>query len=359
MVVRLWYNHFYTRTLTEGTFRRNMPAKPRVFLIDAAESPLCTDTAIEAEVLRDHAELIFVQTTDSETFPPEVVTAEALIVSHFPRISERLLATLPNCRMVVRNGVGYDNVDTEAARRHGIAVCNVPDYGTEEVADFAILQTLALQRNLCPSIQDVRQGNWNWRIAEPGRRLRGQRFGLIGCGRIGTATALRAKALNFMVQFYDPYITAGYEKALGVGRVASLEELLERSDTVSLHCPLNALTRGMIGARELRLMRRGAFLVNTARGALIQEAALIDALRSGHLGGAALDVLEDEPRCAPELLAFANCLVTPHVAFYSADAVDEMRGNAARNVARCLQGADPVNIVNQVLPGQARLTTVS
>ena len=239
--------------------------------------------------------------------------------------------------------------------RLGIPVCNVPDYGTEEVADYAILLTLALQRNFYPAVNDVRKNNWSWRIAEPGRRLRGQKFGIVGCGRIGTATALRAKALGFAVQFYDPYITAGFEKAIGVARCSTLEELLQSSNVVSLHCPLNGSTRGLIGHSELRSMMPGAFLVNTARGPLVQETALIEALRAGRLGGAALDVLENEPLCSPELFTFPNCLITPHIAFYSADAVMEMRGNAARNVLRRLQGFDPINIVNHVVPSQAEI----
>ncbi|MEO8130417.1 MAG: C-terminal binding protein [Bryobacteraceae bacterium] len=331
-----------------------MPPKPRVYLIDAVESPLCTEVELEKSILGDHAELIFLQTGDSEEFPQELYSADALVVTHFPQISERVLQSFQNLQIIVRNGVGYDNVDTVAARRLGIPVCNVPDYGTEEVADFAILLTLALQRNLSPALNDVRKGNWSWRSAEPGRRLRGQKFGIVGCGRIGTATALRAKALGFAVQFYDPYITAGYEKAIGAGRCASLEELLGSSDVVSLHCPLNGSTRGLIGHPELRSMRQGAFLVNTARGPLVQETALIELLRTGHLGGAALDVLENEPACSPELFHFSNCLITPHIAFYSADAVLEMRGSAMRNVLRRLQGFDPINVVNQVVVSQTQ-----
>lgn len=138
-----------------------------------------------------------------------------------------------------------------------------------------------------------------------------------------------------------------------MARCASLEELLQTSDVVSLHCPLSDATRGMIGPPELRSMKPGAFLVNTARGPLVQEASLVEVLRTGHLGGAALDVLENELLCSAELFTFSNCLLTPHVAFYSADAVLEMRGNAARNVVRCLQGFDPINIVNHVVPGRS------
>ncbi|MEO8125840.1 MAG: NAD(P)-dependent oxidoreductase, partial [Bryobacteraceae bacterium] len=186
--------------------------------------------------------------------------------------------------------------------------------------------------------------------AEPGRRLRGQRFGIIGCGRIGTAAALRAKALGFSVQFYDPYVSNGYEKAIGVARCATLDELLQTSDVVSLHCPLTTETRALIGLSQLRRMKPGAFLVNTARGPMIPEPELIEVLRTGHLGGVALDVLDKEPACSPELFSFPNCLVTPHLAFYSADSVAEMRASAARNVLRHLQGEGATNIVNGVAP---------
>ncbi len=329
-----------------------MTAKPRVYLIDSEESPISRDAALEMEILGDTAELIFLLSTDPHALPSEVFDADALIVSRFPQLSQSLLESFKKVQMIVRNGVGYDNIDADAAYRLGIPVCNVPDYGTEEVADFAILLTLALQRRLHQALADVRAGNWSWRAAEPGRRLRGQRFGIIGCGRIGTAAALRAKALGFSVQFYDPYVSNGYEKAIGVARCSSLDELLRTSDVVSLHCPLTSQTRGMIGRAQLESMKPGAFLVNTARGSMIPEAELIEVLRTGHLGGVALDVLDNEPARSPELFTFPNCLVTPHVAFYSADSVAEMRTSAARNVLRHLQGFGAINIVNDVAPNR-------
>ena len=331
-----------------------MPGKPRVYLIDSEVSPISRDAALEMEILGDAAELTFLLSTDPHSLRGDVFDADALIVSRFPQLSQGLLESFNNVQMIVRNGVGYDNIDADAAQRLGIPVCNVPDYGTEEVADFAILLTLALQRKLQQALADVREGNWSWRSAEPGRRLRGQRFGIIGCGRIGTATALRAKALGFSVQFYDPYVSNGYEKAIGVARCASLEELLQTSDVVSLHCPLNTETRAILGRVQLQSMKPGAFLVNTARGPMIPEAELIEVLRTGHLGGVALDVLDNEPICSPELFTFPNCLITPHLAFYSADSVAEMRASAARNVLQQLQGCGPINIVNGVIPHQQK-----
>ncbi len=325
-----------------------MARKPRVYLLDAIDSPLCAEAGLESGILGGQADLVLVQMAHEDQIPPDVSDADALIVSHFPQVSSGMLRSFKNLRMIVRNGVGFDNIDVDAARELGIPVCNVPDYGTEEVADQAILLTLALERNLYRALNEVRGGVWTWRVAEPGRRVRGQRFGIIGCGRIGTATALRAKAFGFRVQFYDPYLSSGYEKAIGVERCSALADLLRSSDVVSLHCPLNSSTRGMLGLAELELMKPGAFLVNTARGPLIPEADLLQVLRSGLLGGVALDVLDREPACSPELFTFANCLITPHIAFYSAQAVEEMRGNAARNVLQCLSGKNPINVVNGV-----------
>ena len=329
-----------------------MPKKPLVYLIDSEVSPISRNAALEKEILGDEAELVFFLAQDPHSLPSDVFDADALIVSRFPQISQRLLESFKKVQMIVRNGVGYDNVDADAAYRLGIPICNVPDYGTEEVADFAILLTLALQRKLQSALADVRGGKWSWRAAEPVRRLRGQLFGIVGCGRIGTATALRAKALGFSVQFYDPYVSNGYEKAIGVARCASLDELLRSSDVVSLHCPLTSETRGLIGLEALRSMKPGAFLVNTARGPMISEAELIEVLRAGHLSGVALDVLDNEPHCSPELFTFPNCLITPHLAFYSEDSVTEMRASAARNVLRQLQGFGPINIVNGVVPNR-------
>jgi phosphoglycerate dehydrogenase-like enzyme len=322
----------------------------RVYLIDAEVFPLCEDVHIEAEVLKGVAEVVLVRTADESVLPDLVWDADAIILSHFPQLSSSALRRFQKLRMVVRNGVGFDNVDIVAARELGIAVCNVPDYGTEEVADHTLALTLALQRNVFPALEDVRKGVWQWRIAEPTRRLRGQRFGIVGAGRIGTATALRAKAFGFAVQFFDPYVPSGYEKAIGVDRCRRLNDLLSTSDVVSLHCPLSEETRGMIGRAALDQMKRGSFLINTARGPVVREKDLVAALRSGHLGGAALDVVEHEPVFDKELLQFSNCLLTPHIAFYSQQAIVDLRTSAARNIADTLRGDRPVNVVNHVRP---------
>jgi C-terminal binding protein len=325
-----------------------MRSKPLVCVVDSADSPISIDVTLEQGVLGEAAEVIPVPQDGDADPTAEMREAEGIIVGHFPHFSRRSMERFDRARVIVRIGVGYDNVDIEAAAERGIPICNVPDYGTEEVADHAILFTLALIRKLQPALRNVREGGWAWQAAAPCRRLRGQTFGVVGCGRIGTAAALRAKAMGFTVQFYDPYVPSGYHKAIGVPRVPTLRALLETSDVVSLHTPLTAETRGMIGDAEFALMKTGAVIVNTARGPVIEERALLEALGSGHIAGAGLDLVENEPVFNRELLNHPNCLITPHMAFYSVEGLKEMRETAAGIILRVLNGEAPINVVNGV-----------
>jgi phosphoglycerate dehydrogenase-like enzyme len=301
---------------------------------------------IESEILSADARIEPLLIAGRDAYPDEVFEADVVILTPYPLLSAQTLGRFKKLRTVVRMGVGFDNVDIEAARGLGIPVCNVPDYGTEEVADQALLLALALERKLNPAMNAVRAGTWSWRPAAPVRRLRGQRFGIVGCGRIGTAAALRAKAFGFTVQFYDPYVSSGYEKAIGAERCQSLGQLLGTSDIVSLHCPLNHATHGLIGVEQMQQMKSGAFLVNTARGPLIPEQDLLTVLRTGHLGGVALDVIEREPEHSPELLTFPNVLLTPHISFYSEESLIDLRAGAARVALRAVRGEPLVNVVN-------------
>jgi len=254
--------------------------------------------------------------------------------------------------------VGYDNIDIAAARECGIPVVNVPDYGTEEVADSALGMALTLTRGTHFLNSRLRRGigAWNVEQAAPIHRLRGRVFGIIGCGRIGSAAALRAKAFGFDVVFYDPFVPDGVDKALGVRRAETLGELLAQSYVVSLHCPLTPVTRGFIGAREMAQMPRGSFLVNTARGGIVDTAAVVEALASGHLAGAGIDVLEQEPPPAdspvvrawrdPNHPAHDRLLLNPHTAFYCEEGCIEFRTKAAREVLRALRGEPLRNVVN-------------
>jgi C-terminal binding protein len=303
---------------------------------------------VERGVLDGAAEVRTLPLDFNGQIPPEALAADAIILWHGPLVDAAVIAQLGRCRVIVRNGVGYDTVDTKAAAARSIAVCNVPDYGTEEVADHAIALTLALCRQIFPLDAEAKQLGWkiSLPIANKMRRLRTLTFGVVGLGAIGTAAALRAKALGFRVVFYDPYLPRGTRKALGIERAASLDELLTASDVVSVHCPLTDETRGMIGAREIALMKPASYLVNTARGDIVQKAPLFAALREGRLGGAGLDVVEHEPLRTPEEAATPNLIVTCHAAFCSPEGMIEMRTTSAQ-IARAAVRGEPVwNRVN-------------
>jgi C-terminal binding protein len=307
------------------------------------------ETSIESAVLGDLAELIMARATEEVQLGDYLPQADAILLFHdLSILGEQSFAAAPRCRCVVRAGVGYNNVDVAAATRHGVVVCNVPDYGTEEVADHAIMLLLALVRRLVISHQAIRNGNWDYRTAIGAPRLRGKTFGLVGCGRIGTAAALRAKALGLDVVFYDPYLRQGMDKALGIRRVHNLEELLEQSHFVSLHCFLDSSTRHLLNAQTIARMRPGSILINTARGPIVEENALLDALDSGHLYGAGLDVIEREPLDYDRLRNHHSVLLTPHTAFYSVEGYTELRTKTAQEARRILLGEPPRNPVNSI-----------
>lgn len=321
--------------------------KPRVVILCPKQFKFTDhEASVERPILADAADLQTVWLEFNAPFPDAVIAADALILWHGPLVTADIVARMKNCRAIIRNGVGFDSVDTAAAARAGIPVCNVPDYGTEEVADHTLALTLALYRQLFPLDAEAKRLGWNISVAPKMRRLNTQTFGIVGLGRIGIATALRAKAFGFRVMFFDPYAAAGTHKAVGVERAASLDELLRRADTVSIHCPLTAETRGMIGAREIALMKPGAFLVNTARGDVVQKEPVFAALRSGHLAGAGLDVVEAEPLRTRAEAETPNLIVTCHAAFCSPEGMIEMRSTSAK-IARAAVLGEPVwNRVN-------------
>lgn len=302
--------------------------------------------SVEREVIGDAAEVNYYLCKSADDFTGPILESDALIIWHNIPITEEAIAKLKRCRALIRNGVGYDTVDLKSARRHGISVCNVPDYGTEEVADHAIALAMALCRQLFPLDQEAKRLGWQIRVEPKLRRLRELTFGVLGLGRIGTAAGLRAKALGFQTRFYDPYVPNGTDKALGIPRVRDLEAFLRQCDVVSIHCPLSAETRHLITARELAWMKPSAFLVNTARGAIIKKDDILAALREGRLAGAGLDVVEDEPLRTAEEAATPNLIVTCHAAFCSVEGKNEMRSTSARIARAAALGLPLENVVN-------------
>lgn len=324
-----------------------MHAPPLVVIVCPKEFRFTDTTAtVETPFLSDVAELKTVWLDFNAPIPDEVLAAHAIILWHGPKLDAPVIARLKNCRVIIRNGVGFDTVDIAAAAQAGIPVCNVPDYGTEEVADHALALTLALYRQLFPLDTEAKKLGWKIETAPKMRRLRTQTFGLVGLGRIGTAAALRAKAFGFRTVFFDPYSPVGTHKAIGVERVNSLDELLLTSDVVSVHCPLTSETRGLIGEREIALMKPGSYLVNTARGDIVQKAPVFAALHRGHLAGAGLDVVENEPLRTAEEAATPNLIVTCHAAFCSPEGMVEMRSTSAKIARAAVQGQTVWNRVN-------------
>jgi D-3-phosphoglycerate dehydrogenase/C-terminal binding protein len=319
---------------------------------------IVADLDHERRILGDVAEPVALKASHEDELIGRVEDADALMLYHTLRLTARTIGRLERCRLIVRCGVGYDNVDIATARKHGIPVANVPDYGTEEVADSAIGLTLSLTRGIHLLTGRLREsrGPWTYSQVAPLHRLRGRGFGVVGLGRIGTAVALRAKALGMDVLFHDPYIPDGRERALGVRRTETLAELLSQSYVVSLHCPLTTETRHLINHQTLAQLTPGSYLVNTARGAVVDAMAVLDAVTIGRLAGAALDVLEDEPPLHnhplvlawrdPEHPAHDRLILNPHAAFYSEEGLLDMRIKGSENCRRVLLGQPPRNVVN-------------
>jgi C-terminal binding protein len=322
-----------------------MPTEYSVVIADFLD-----EATIEAPILGDIARITLAAAHDESELAEYLDGADALILFHdIALVGEATFSRATRCKCIVRAGVGYNNVDRAAAAKHGVIVCNVPDYGTEEVADHAILLLLALARKLLASDAAIRAGGWDYGTAIGTPRLRGKTLGLVGCGRIGTATALRARAFGLDVVFFDPLVPQGTDKALGIRRVHRLEELLEQSHFVSLHCYLDHSTHHLIDSRALARMRPGAFLINTARGPIVDQQALLQALDSGHLAGAGLDVVEREPLDDDRLRHHPRVILTPHSAFYSVEGFVELRTKTAEEVRRILLGEAPRNPIIPVM----------
>ena len=312
----------------------------------------------ERQILGEITEVTALGARDEDELVGRIEQADALIVYHEVAVRRKTIARLEHCKLIVRGGVGVDNVDVEFARQRGIPVANVPDYGSEEVADTAIGMTLALARGVHFFNSRLRaaKGVWSYEQVVPLARLRGSTFGVVGLGRIGTAVALRAKALGMKVVFYDPYKPDGYDRALGVRRVETLEELLSQSLVVSLHCPLTDETRQMIDAAAIARMPQASYLVNTARGGVVDTRALPAAIASGQLAGAGIDVLEKEPppEDDPLLVAWRDphhaahhrLILNPHAAFYSEEGLLDIRRKSAEACRRALLGLPLRNVVN-------------
>ncbi len=330
-----------------------------ILIPDRSKPPL----TIEQEAVGNAARFTALQASHAREVPDEMWnSADALLLWHDVHVDRSTIEKLTRCRAIVRIGVGFDNVDIIAAGEAGIFVCNVPDYGTEDVADHSMALLLGLSRGLFQYERAARNGNWSWHTGDNLRRVAGSKLGIVGLGRIGIATARRAQAHDMDVQFYDPYVRDGIDKALGVRRCDELNQLLNSSDIVSLHVPLTSETQNMVDASFLANMKEGALLINTCRGGTMKLDALHEALSSGHLRGAGLDVLPEEPPDPQHPLIRAwqeqaewlhgRFILTPHAAFFNQESHAEMRRKGAQEAFRILRGDAPRNCVNLQFIGQ-------
>ncbi|HUG93938.1 MAG TPA: C-terminal binding protein [Planctomycetaceae bacterium] len=288
------------------------------------------------------AEVIEPPDREESTFLEFAPQADAIATCWAP-VSGDVIRAATRCRIVARFGIGLDNIDVVAATERGIPVTNVPDYCISEVSDHALALLLGLARKVAFFHHRTKQGDYNLQAGSPLVRVAGKTLGLIGLGRIGQALAVKARALGLEVVAYN---RSGDDHGTGC-RMLPLDELLKQSDFVSLHVPLTPETRGLVGREQFGRMKRGAHLINTSRGGLVDHGALWQALQAGELAGAGLDVFDPEPPdLAEPLFRDERVIVTPHAAFLSQESLFELRTRAADQIAQALQGARPAHVVN-------------
>lgn len=313
---------------------------------------------VEQDELGPNFKIILGQSSDASKISDRVWgEVDAVIAWHDIKINSEVIGKLKKCKIIVRCGVGFDSVDLQAAGARGIPVCNVPDYGTEDVADHTLAMLLSLMRGLSAyDSSSKKPDGWIWDAAGHLGRISGARLGLVGMGRIGSSVALRAKAFGMKVSFYDPYIPDGYDKVYRVSRKNSIKDLLKDLDAVSIHIPLTPETKHFVSEKFFSYLKNGAILINTSRGCIVDMISLEKALKSKKLKAAGLDVLEKEPpdRNNSLIKSWINneswiknrLIITPHAAFFCQESFWEMRNKAAKTVKSFLTKKVINNCVN-------------
>jgi D-3-phosphoglycerate dehydrogenase len=290
------------------------------------------------------AELQLAPQSTPEAILKVAAPADALLVT-YAKITGDMIGQMTRCRIISRFGIGVDNVDLDAATAAAIVVTKVPDYCIDEVSDHAMALLLALVRKIPSSNAQVHAGRWEMKAVVPIHRLRGRVLGLVGFGRIPQLVAPKAKAFGLRVIVYDPFVPADVLARERVEQV-DFDELLTQSDYISIHTPLLPETKNLFSTGAFSKMKPGAYLINTARGPIVDEQALARALDAGQLAGAALDVMPQEPPAGSPLLGRENVIITPHTSFYSEESLQELQKKAAEEVVAVLTGKRPRNPVN-------------
>jgi D-3-phosphoglycerate dehydrogenase len=304
------------------------------------------------EFERMGAELSLAQVSKEEDLIRVCKDADGLL-NQYALLTRNVFQNLPKCKVASRYGVGVDSVDLKAATDLGVIIANVPDYCTDEVSNQTLSMILTLIRKITFFDQKVKSGHWDFRLGIPIHRTRGKTLGLIGSGRIGLEVAKKMSSFGVKVIAFDPYLEKGPE---GI-ELTDFDTVLKESDFISIHCPLNDSTRHLVGEREFKKMEKKPIIINTSRGPIIEDKALIGALVEGRISGAGLDVLEKEPPDPGNpLLKMDNVVLSPHVGFYSVESISELKRRTAKNVADVLSGRWPASVVNRGVIGKTRAT---
>lgn len=282
----------------------------------------------------------------------DILSGADVAIVNMAKIDRNVLDGMKKCKLIIRHGVGYDNIDITAATERGIQVCYVPDYCADEVAEQAVMLLLATYRKFGKQIESmsssIKKGEWDFSGMGGVKRVRGKKGGLIGCGRIGSRVLTIMRSLGLEVMVCDPYLTKQRQEMLEV-EVFPLEKVISEADLISIHCSLDDSTRHLIGEGELRLMKKDAVLVNTARGPLVDAKALAKACREKRIAGAGIDVFESEPpRENFELIGLENVIMTPHLSWFSEDAAWEIRKKIIEDVERFTEGKPPRFPLNRI-----------
>jgi D-3-phosphoglycerate dehydrogenase / 2-oxoglutarate reductase len=301
-------------------------------------NPHYTDLSIEREALAaTEFELVPIKMEGEAT--DEIADAAAIITNEIP-ITEAVAAKLRNCKVVTRLGVGFDVIDVPGCRKHGIEVCYVPDYGTEDVANHAIALLFAVHRHLLPYHRSVDQGRWDFKVGGPIHLLKELRLGVFGLGRIGSDFAGKMRIFVKDILGHDPNLSGAQLEAKGV-IPSSATDIFRECELISLHLPYSASSHHFISDKEIGLMKRKPIVINVSRGGIVDTQALIQGLRLNQLSGAGLDVLETEPEVPEQLLRLENVIVTPHAAWYSIESSLRLRRTAITDILRVLSGQKP------------------
>ncbi len=313
------------------------------------------DIEVESAVLRGAGvEPVVAPDTSEERLAELAADADAILFC-FAQVTGNVLRAAEKCIVACRYGIGVDNIDIPTATELGIVVTNVPDYCMDEVTDHALGMILALNRRLVPHNSEVATGGWaSVVLNQPMHRTRGATLGILGFGRIGRSIAAKAAGFGMRMIAYDPLIEAG--QTIDGVEIVTFENVLRESHFITVHTPLTPETEGMIGADELAMMMPGSIIVNCARGGIIEEEALAEALSNGHLAGAGLDVLEPAPPADDHpLLGLENVIITPHTAFFSQASTVELERRTAEEAVRVLNGEMPENLINSDVLGKSRV----